>query len=171
MGYAHYEIIRNGQQIEAGYAVETVCEKPGCTEKIHRGLAYLCGQTPGGDEYGCGGYFCDTHLHADQLCEHCSEAADEANTWTNPETGEEFDLRDEYLPEGERYVTGGRVWKHAGTFTEDGVPLLRQALSGAQPAETRSDAYITPATAITDHVFLVAGIVAWQQNAEETDRT
>jgi len=32
MGYARYEIYRNGQKIEAGYSVPTTCEQPGCTE-------------------------------------------------------------------------------------------------------------------------------------------
>ncbi|MFI8448230.1 hypothetical protein [Streptomyces erythrochromogenes] len=77
MGNAHYTINRNGQKIEAGYAVEAVCEQDGCEEKIDRGLAYLCGQTPGGDEHGCGGYFCGAHhyMSGDEyvgdLCGEC----------------------------------------------------------------------------------------------------
>ncbi|WP_051877194.1 hypothetical protein [Streptomyces natalensis] len=63
MGYARYEIFRRGQTIEAGYDVPTTCEQPGCTERIDRGLAHLCGETPGGDDYGCGGYFCGRHLY------------------------------------------------------------------------------------------------------------
>jgi hypothetical protein len=82
MGYAHYEITRNGEKIEAGYSVETVCEETGCKEKIDRGLAYLCGETPGGDEHGCGGYFCGQHLlgspvpEASGLCQSCSDRWD-----------------------------------------------------------------------------------------------
>jgi len=78
MGYAHYKIARGGQTIEAGYGVETVCEQDGCEEKIDRGLGYLCGAEPGGDEYGCGGYFCGHHLFgssapiANGLCASCS---------------------------------------------------------------------------------------------------
>lgn len=78
MGYAYYEITRNGETIQAGYGVETVCERDGCTEKIDRGLGYLCGQTPGGDENGCGGYFCGQHLYGDNQCEACTEADEEA---------------------------------------------------------------------------------------------
>ncbi|MER7794921.1 hypothetical protein [Streptomyces sp. NPDC097640] len=63
MGYAHYEVIRNGERIEAGYAVEAMCDRPDCTAKVWRGLDALCGQTPGGDEFGCGGYFCDADLY------------------------------------------------------------------------------------------------------------
>ncbi|MEE6264933.1 hypothetical protein V2E29_04630 [Streptomyces diastatochromogenes] len=63
MGYARYEVFRRGQTIEAGYDVATTCEQPSCNETIDRGLAHLCGETPGDDEHGCGGYFCDQHLY------------------------------------------------------------------------------------------------------------
>lgn len=63
MGNAHYEINRNGEPIKAGYLVEAMCDKPDCTNRIDRGIGALCGETPGGDEYGCGGYFCDQHLY------------------------------------------------------------------------------------------------------------
>lgn len=62
MGYARYTITRNGQQIEAGYMVEAECEQPDCAAITHRGIEQFCGETPGGDEYGCGRYFCDRHL-------------------------------------------------------------------------------------------------------------
>lgn len=90
MGYAHYEITRNGETIEAGYAVETVCEEEGCEEQIDRGLAYLCGAMPGGDEYGCGGYYCSAHLYfsagaGGDLCDRdwkkVSEGADAARAY------------------------------------------------------------------------------------------
>ncbi|MFJ3289972.1 hypothetical protein ACIPMW_32390 [Streptomyces sp. NPDC086669] len=81
MGYAYYEITRNGETIEAGYSVETVCEETDCTEQIDRGLAHLCGAQPGGDEYGCGGYYCGQHLYggigpAQGLCSRCSQRHD-----------------------------------------------------------------------------------------------
>ncbi|WP_328632011.1 hypothetical protein [Streptomyces sp. NBC_00356] len=78
MGYAHYEITRNGESIKAGYSVEATCEQDGCQEQIDRGLAHLCGAQPGGDEYGCGGYFCGEHLYmgvgpAQGQCGSCSD--------------------------------------------------------------------------------------------------
>jgi hypothetical protein len=80
MGYASYTITRNGEEIEAGYGIDTVCETPDCTAEIDRGLAHLCGETPGGDERGCGGYHCGEHMFmaADgdwtgQLCGPCAE--------------------------------------------------------------------------------------------------
>jgi hypothetical protein len=63
MGNAHYTIWRNGQQIEAGYGVEAVCEEAGCDAVIDRGLGCLCGTEPGGGEHSCGGYYCEKHLY------------------------------------------------------------------------------------------------------------
>ncbi|MFD3719848.1 hypothetical protein [Streptomyces sp. NPDC058674] len=77
MGNAFYEIRRNGLMIEAGYGVEAECERTGCTERIDRGLAYLCGEMPGGTEHACGGYFCHGHLytapdgHDGSMCGMC----------------------------------------------------------------------------------------------------
>jgi hypothetical protein len=77
MGYASY-ILPDGR--EAGYAVDATCDEAGCAAEIDRGLAYLCGNTPGGDEYGCGDYFCGAHLHfqwaegVPSLCQRCSDA-------------------------------------------------------------------------------------------------
>ncbi|MET9950174.1 hypothetical protein ABZ135_01315 [Streptomyces sp. NPDC006339] len=77
MGYARYEIYRNGEKIEAGYDVATTCERDECDAQIDRGLAHLCGKTPGGDEHGCGGYYCSSHLYMSlddevgDLCGQC----------------------------------------------------------------------------------------------------
>lgn len=62
MGNAYYVIQRDGHKIEAGYSVDAVCERGVCTTEIDRGMDYLCGESPGGTEYGCGGYFCPSHL-------------------------------------------------------------------------------------------------------------
>ncbi|MEU1088935.1 hypothetical protein ABZ401_19230 [Streptomyces sp. NPDC005892] len=123
MGYASYSVTRNGQTIQAGYDVEAVCETTGCTEQIDRGLAYLCGNTPGGDEHGCGGYYCGQHLSFANQCQPCYDAATKAATWTHPGTGEEFDLRDHYLPRDATYDPRGVVWMHLDAFDGD-TPLL-----------------------------------------------
>ncbi|MBS1793646.1 MAG: hypothetical protein JSS81_07325 [Acidobacteria bacterium] len=47
---------------DIGYGVPAVCDKPGCTTKIDRGLAYVCGSDPYGGQNGCGLYFCAEHL-------------------------------------------------------------------------------------------------------------
>jgi hypothetical protein len=78
MGWAYG---KNANGREVGYSVEATCDEPGCKEDIDRGLAYVCGNMHDGDEYGCGDYFCSSHLyyvrplgmdHSIQLCEHCS---------------------------------------------------------------------------------------------------
>jgi hypothetical protein len=135
MGYAHYEITRpDGITIEAGYGVEAVCEEEGCKAKIDRGLGYLCGKDPGGDEHGCGGYFCGEHLTGGQQCSRCAEAADKANGWVHPESGEEFDLRDQFLPAGTPYDAHGTVWQYAG-FERDGSPVLEPFFASGEGAE------------------------------------
>ncbi|MFG3488539.1 hypothetical protein [Streptomyces sp. NPDC047972] len=82
MGYGSYTIQRNGETIDAGYGIDTTCEEPGCDADIDRGLAHLCGKHPGGDEHGCGGYYCAKHLYmgpsgeTGDLCRRCSERAE-----------------------------------------------------------------------------------------------
>ncbi|WP_306317242.1 MULTISPECIES: hypothetical protein [unclassified Streptomyces] len=134
MGYAHYEISRNGEEIAAGYGIETACEEKGCGEKIDRGLAYLCGKSPGGDEHGCGGYFCGKHLNIGNQCGRCGKAAAEANRWIHPDTGEEFDLRDRFLPVGVRYDARGIVWRYAG-YEQEGSPVLEPIYTSGELAE------------------------------------
>ena len=79
MGYARYTVQRQGREIEAGYAVPDRCNRRWCWAGIDRGLDHLCGRTPGGDEHGCGGYFCGKHLHSaaldvGKLCPGCAPA-------------------------------------------------------------------------------------------------
>lgn len=77
MGYMRYTVQLDGQEIEAGYGVPDTCNADGCKIAINRGLDYLCGSTPGGDENGCGHYFCTGHLQlssADgtpKMCDGC----------------------------------------------------------------------------------------------------
>jgi hypothetical protein len=61
MGYAYYDTLLG----PAGYSVVDACHEPGCDAVIDRGLAYLCGNSPGtDDEVGCGKWFCEAHLLA-----------------------------------------------------------------------------------------------------------
>lgn len=71
MGWA-YGTNSDGREI--GYGVPATCDQPGCEAKIHRGLAYSCGNEHGGGEHGCGEYFCYNHLTMGgptQLCRPC----------------------------------------------------------------------------------------------------
>lgn len=64
-------------QRDIGYGVPAMCDHEGCTEKIDRGLAYVCGGDPYGGEEGCGLYFCSQHLFytggMPQRCERCCD--------------------------------------------------------------------------------------------------
>lgn len=47
---------------DIGYGVPAQCDHPDCDTGIDRGLSYVCGGAPYGGDYGCGLYFCETHL-------------------------------------------------------------------------------------------------------------
>jgi hypothetical protein len=47
---------------DIGYGVPAICDRPGCGEKIDRGLSFACGGHPYGGERGCGLFFCGEHL-------------------------------------------------------------------------------------------------------------
>lgn len=49
-------------QQDVGYGVPAFCDAPGCTEKIDRGLSYVCGGEPFGGDDGCGLHFCGKHM-------------------------------------------------------------------------------------------------------------
>lgn len=44
-----------------GYCHPATCDHPGCDKEIDRGLAYVCGDMHGEDEFSCEKYFCDAH--------------------------------------------------------------------------------------------------------------
>jgi hypothetical protein len=63
---------------DVGYGVPSLCDHPGCTAKIDRGLSYVCGGDVYGGEHGCGLFFCAEHMHYAgdkrdnvQLCIRC----------------------------------------------------------------------------------------------------
>jgi hypothetical protein len=69
---------------DIGYGVPCLCDQPGCSKEIDRGLSYVCGGEPYGGDHGCGLYFCHEHLPSDpddddrpvQLCDRCVANAD-----------------------------------------------------------------------------------------------
>jgi hypothetical protein len=85
MGYARYDTAAG----LAGYAVTDTCHAFGCEAEINRGMAYLCGGTPGAsDENGCGKWFCGDHhfgpppsVECDGLCGPCVKAWEDANPY------------------------------------------------------------------------------------------
>lgn len=52
---------KNRQGRECGYGVSSACDHPGCSARIDRGLAFVCGGMHDGGPFGCGGYFCEAH--------------------------------------------------------------------------------------------------------------
>lgn len=62
---------------DIGYGVPAYCDSPKCNEEIDRGLAFVCGGGPYGENdtrSGCGLYFCSEHLFMTihgQMCNRC----------------------------------------------------------------------------------------------------
>lgn len=64
-------------QRDIGYGVPAICDHPGCTNEINRGLGFVCAnQTPHGGEFGCGLFFCSDHHNFDGQCERCVKGED-----------------------------------------------------------------------------------------------
>lgn len=85
MGWANCGTDDLGRPI--GYAHPATCDHPECDKQIDRGLFFVCGNMHGGDEHGCGRYFCWTHLEYEQprgdprlvqLCAACAKALHKA---------------------------------------------------------------------------------------------
>jgi hypothetical protein len=71
---------------DVGYGVPAYCDHPQCWAEIDRGLAYCCGDYHGGDEKGCGLYFCAHHLSAfGNLCPKCARYDHRPYKVTKPE--------------------------------------------------------------------------------------
>jgi len=59
MGWAHCGNDTEGRLI--GYAIEALCDHPGCTKEIDRGLDFACGGMHGELDHACEKYFCWDH--------------------------------------------------------------------------------------------------------------
>ena len=60
---------------DIGYGVPAYCDHPKCNAEIDRGLAYVCGGGPYGENEkrdGCGLYFCYKHLNLENYCPKCA---------------------------------------------------------------------------------------------------
>lgn len=77
---------------DIGYGVPAVCEHPGCSEDIDRGMAHACGQ--GFPEDGCGLYFCGRHLFPCK-CERCTDGKEPFEPKPDIKQWNEWKLTDE----------------------------------------------------------------------------
>jgi len=84
MGYAIY--YDPSKERFSGYEVPAPCEQPKCKTEIDRGIERICGDSPGGGEFGCGLAFCDSHMAWPEsedgnlprvLCERCIAVVDD----------------------------------------------------------------------------------------------
>jgi hypothetical protein len=76
---------------DIGYGVPALCDQPECNNEINRGLGYVCGGAPYGDEAGCGLFFCDEHLTYNELaqcCERCVDGPTDNPFPAKPDTAE-----------------------------------------------------------------------------------
>lgn len=71
-------------QRDIGYGVPALCDHPGCSKKIDRGLFYVCGGDAYGGEHGCGLYFCAAHLYftGDKKGQRCERCVDDKEPFT-----------------------------------------------------------------------------------------
>jgi len=106
---------------DIGYGVPATCDYPGCTEKIDRGLSYVCGGEPYGGDEGCGLFFCEDHLgwgeSGRQLCERCID-------------GEEPFEPSPDVPEWLEYKLNDLSWQEWRDEHPEQVVAMKAALGG-----------------------------------------
>lgn len=94
MGWADCGTDSKGRNI--GYAYEATCDHEGCSERIDRGLSYVCGDMHGEDEVSCEKYFCEEHRNGFieydnktlRVCCECEKALLDTGEWKETEDGE-----------------------------------------------------------------------------------
>ena len=118
---------------DIGYGVPSVCDFPTCNTQIDRGIGYVCGGDVQGGEWGCGLYFCESHLQYNKVpgterdivrvCERCGhnlEIGDHPHAYLKP-----FEMKPDTL--------GWVKWKlyHASwkTWREDNPDEVRRMLT------------------------------------------
>lgn len=107
IGYA------NGRDV--GYGVPCTCEYPTCKAIIDRGLSFVCGDMPGSDEFGCGGFFCGKHMFyyedeysdSHQACDVC------CHNYTLPEDAPSEQWKSTYPQKPDRNIWIRHKLKHS----------------------------------------------------------
>lgn len=94
MGWGNCGTDSNGRPI--GYVHEAECDHPDCSEKIDRGLSYVCGDMHGEDEVSCERYFCAKHRQEwvkqcdgriTVICDNCAKQLRDAGEWHDSDEG------------------------------------------------------------------------------------
>lgn len=88
MGWGHCGTDDKGREI--GYCIQATCDEPGCDAEVDRGLAYVCGRMHGGDEYTCGGYFCEKHLFCGEANGEVFSCCQKCHDTLPPDPEEDF---------------------------------------------------------------------------------
>lgn len=108
MGWANCGEDSQGRPI--GYAHEATCDHPECTERIDRGLSYVCGNMHGEDEFSCEKYYCENHRtnyvevdgdRVERVCDACAKLMRENECWRFDEVEGMFVDADKPLSEDE----------------------------------------------------------------------
>lgn len=113
----------NGRDI--GYGVPALCDHPGCSEEIDRGLSYVCGNDVYGGKRGCGLFFCDKHRTGPhRLCSCCAR---------RPLPGHPFDPKPD-LSVWMKWKLTDESWARWRAENPEKVQELEQAIAaGAAP--------------------------------------
>lgn len=98
MGWQVYEDTKGRLLRWAGYGVPAYCDHPDCSNKIDRGISYMCGMVNMNEDDGCGLHFCGKHLDGDHLCERCADGK------------EPFEPKKDH-PEWSQHVLTDESWK------------------------------------------------------------
>lgn len=88
---------------DIGYGVPAICDHPKCNKEIDRGLSYVCGEPPYGQEHGCGLHFCWEHLSGERgpreekytVCTRCGNYKPPFKPKPDTAEWEEWKLTDE----------------------------------------------------------------------------
>lgn len=117
---------------DIGYGVPATCDHPGCSAKIDRGLAHVCGGEPYGGDSGCGLYFCGNHLSAlSSQCERCESDSRARVHFKGP-----FEPKPDH-PDWIRWKLTDLSWRQWREENPEEVEAMRAALAEVDGSAAR----------------------------------
>lgn len=133
---------------DQGYIVPSLCDQPGCTEEIDRGLSYRCGEYR--SDNGCSNFFCSKHLYwytsedpdtdpnagdeAINFCDHCLWSIEHPDDYDNPKQPPYHEPKPDML----KWVLWKRYdasWENWRKEDSKDVEALDERISHAKPSE------------------------------------